>query len=332
MHLRRIYDDPEGPPVLMIHGAMSNGKIFYSESGKGFGPWLAEQGFDVFVADFRGRGLSEPLISADSDFGLKEMQEEDMAAFAGKIVEIKGRVPQHWVSHSWGGVTILAHLARSKNWFFPGKRSENGLSGENGKKGEDQRRSENEKAGEDHRRSENEKVGENEKRIKHENEARIPIASIVFFSSKRRISIQTPRKWYMINFGWGLVAKWSVKRNGYLNAPGLKFGSDNESKRSNWEMFKWATQKPWIDWYDGFDYSAALHRIQLPPILSMTGLGDHVLGHRTDVKLLLSECGPQNTEYKLLSKAGETDTIMVMWTFSPPRMRPQIISQWHVIG
>lgn len=247
LHLRRIWKNPEGIPVFMVHGAMANGRTFYSESGKGLAPWLAERGYDVFVADFRGKGLSTPPINKDSDFGLKEMQEEDMPAFLEKIKEVKGDRPQHWISHSWGGVTLLAYLAKS-------------LPSTN-------------------------------------------VASLVFFASKRRISVQNPRKWWMINFGWGVIGRITVAFRGYMDAPSLNFGSDNESRGSNREIYQWAKQKPWIDWRDGFDYRAALQSMKLPPVLSMTGLADHVLGHRADCQLLLEECGPQIQEYRLLSKA-----------------------------
>ena len=59
LHIRRIAVQQGGTPVLMLHvGTIENGKIFYTESGKGLACYLAEQGFDVFVADFRGKGKS----------------------------------------------------------------------------------------------------------------------------------------------------------------------------------------------------------------------------------------------------------------------------------
>jgi len=44
LHLRRIANQqPSGPVVLLIHGAVENGKIFYTHSNKGLAPFLAEQ-------------------------------------------------------------------------------------------------------------------------------------------------------------------------------------------------------------------------------------------------------------------------------------------------
>ncbi|HEY9044239.1 MAG TPA: alpha/beta hydrolase, partial [Rheinheimera sp.] len=61
LHLRRLMPMQQGiAPVLMLHGAIENGRIFYSHSGKGLGCYLADNGFMVYCADFAGRGLSKP--------------------------------------------------------------------------------------------------------------------------------------------------------------------------------------------------------------------------------------------------------------------------------
>ncbi len=112
LHLRRFYTNPKGQPVWMVHGSIENGHIFYSNSGKGLAPFLAAQGYDVFVADLRGRGKSTPPIDSSSKWGLKENLKEDFPAYIEKIRELKGNQPQHWMAHSWGGVMQLAFLAR----------------------------------------------------------------------------------------------------------------------------------------------------------------------------------------------------------------------------
>ena len=112
LHMRRFSLGGEGVPVFLLHGSIENGRIFYSESGKGFAPWLAQQGFDVFVADMRGRGRSTPPIGRGSRHGADELMEEEIPAFLQGIHAVKGVVPIHFVSHSWGGVDFLAYLAR----------------------------------------------------------------------------------------------------------------------------------------------------------------------------------------------------------------------------
>lgn len=112
LHIKRFYTDESAPPVLMIHGSIENGRIFYSTSGKGLAPYLAKNGYDVFVVDLRGRGLSTPPINKHSKHGHREILQYDFPAYINKIKEIKGDVPQHWIAHSWGGVMILAYLAK----------------------------------------------------------------------------------------------------------------------------------------------------------------------------------------------------------------------------
>jgi len=80
-------------------------------------------------------------------------------------------------------------------------------------------------------------------------------------------------------------------------------GSDNETIKSHRQTNVWVYSKGWIDWVDGFDYGAALKKLSLPPILSVTGEGDEVLGHPTDVKYLLEEIGEQEYTFKILGKS-----------------------------
>lgn len=114
LHIKRFYTDENGPPVLMAHGSVENGKIFYSDSGKGLAPYLSKKGFDVFVIDFRGRGLSKPSITKGTRHGLSEIIQVDVLAFVNKVKELKGNVPQHWIAHSFGGLFLLGFLARNK--------------------------------------------------------------------------------------------------------------------------------------------------------------------------------------------------------------------------
>ncbi len=53
--------DSSCPCAFLLHGAIENGRIFYSnesdtENLKGLGPYMARRGYDVYVADLRGKG------------------------------------------------------------------------------------------------------------------------------------------------------------------------------------------------------------------------------------------------------------------------------------
>lgn len=124
--------DGKATPILFIQGAIENGRIFYSESGKGLAPYLATQGFDCYVLDLRGRGKSTPAISKDTKHGQTELILEDIPA---SLKSISAFYPSETtirvITHSWGGVLALAALARfphsidkiSKIVFFGAKRS-----------------------------------------------------------------------------------------------------------------------------------------------------------------------------------------------------------------
>ncbi len=111
LHLRHISVKDGGVPVLMVHGAVENGKIFYTNSGKGLGSFLARQGFDVYVLDLRGRGQSSPKIDRHADYGQTETIVDDIPAVINFITD---RCEQscHLVAHSWGGVLLASSLAR----------------------------------------------------------------------------------------------------------------------------------------------------------------------------------------------------------------------------
>ncbi|MDO9067011.1 MAG: alpha/beta fold hydrolase [Deltaproteobacteria bacterium] len=112
LNLQRFSGTTLGPPVLMLHGAIENGRIFYSESGRGLAAYLARNGFDVYVADLRGRGRSKPPISRSSSFGQTEAITEDIPACVEAVIKLRGPIPQQWIAHSWGGVLFSSFLAR----------------------------------------------------------------------------------------------------------------------------------------------------------------------------------------------------------------------------
>lgn len=111
LHVRHIRSDQPGTPVLMLHGTIENGRIFYTESGKGLAGYLAKQGFDVYVADYRGRGLSTPSVKDRNDHGYYDVITEDMPFLVNEIFAKTGQ-PMHVICHSWGGVMFGSTFVR----------------------------------------------------------------------------------------------------------------------------------------------------------------------------------------------------------------------------
>jgi len=239
LHLKRFCGDPQGAPVFMLHGSIENGRIFYSQNGKGLAPFLAQRGFDVFVADIRGRGLSTPPVSRQSKYGVTECIREEIPAFLDEIKRIRGNAPLHWIGHSWGSILLLCHYARSG--------------------------------------------------------AREKIRSMIFFGSKRRITIGGLRKFIMIDFVYNYIFGLMVWFRGFVDVKFLNVGSDNETKKSRRQTYDWVTNTNWRD-EDGFDYAMSLRGIQLPPLLFVAGGNDKVLGNYTDMKLFMEEINHPEAE------------------------------------
>lgn len=128
--IHRFRTGPSGyPPILLIHGSIENGKIFYSGSGKGLAPYLAQQGFDVFVADLRGKGASRPLVNRGSKATQTDTIEGEIPFLIHTIKNITGASALHFGAHSWGGVLMMsAYALFYQNWdiksmvFFGTKR------------------------------------------------------------------------------------------------------------------------------------------------------------------------------------------------------------------
>lgn len=112
LHLKRIFQNPGGITVFLMHGSVEDGRIYYSKSGKGLAPFLAKHGYDVFIPDLSGKGQSKPEVSKDSINGQTEAITIEIPLFLEKIRVIKGDKPQHWIGHSWGGTLQYAYLLR----------------------------------------------------------------------------------------------------------------------------------------------------------------------------------------------------------------------------
>lgn len=112
LHVLEIRDDDNlrKHDVLFLHGAVENGKIFYSESkDKGLAPFLARSGFRCLVADFRGRGRSSPSIGKETSHGQHELITEDIPEIINKLCSSS---KYSVVCHSWAGVLFYSALSR----------------------------------------------------------------------------------------------------------------------------------------------------------------------------------------------------------------------------
>ncbi len=97
-----------GVPVILLHGSFSNRRFWYSPKGIGLGPYLARAGFDVWIAEMRGHGLS-PRNQNYRQNRVADYVRYDLPAIAAFVREQTAQTP-HWVGHSLGGITLAAAL------------------------------------------------------------------------------------------------------------------------------------------------------------------------------------------------------------------------------
>ncbi|MBF8746373.1 alpha/beta fold hydrolase [Pseudomonas putida] len=97
-----------GQPVILLHGSFSNRRFWYSPKGIGLGAQLARAGFDVWIPEMRGHGLS-PRNRDWQRNRVADYARYDLPAIAAFVHEQAARAP-HWIGHSLGGTTLAAAL------------------------------------------------------------------------------------------------------------------------------------------------------------------------------------------------------------------------------
>jgi pimeloyl-ACP methyl ester carboxylesterase len=113
LHLRQLTPNAAAIPypVLMLHGAIENSRIFYNEKGRGLGCFLADRGFSVTCADFAGRGLSKPKVSRTFYHSQNQLICQDIPSLIHHLYQ-QQQQPVVVIVHSWAGVLLAATLAR----------------------------------------------------------------------------------------------------------------------------------------------------------------------------------------------------------------------------
>jgi pimeloyl-ACP methyl ester carboxylesterase len=104
---------PISIPVILIHGSYSTRSFWVSDKGVGLGVYLADQGFDVWIPELRGHGLS-PKGDSFSAITAEEQIRYDLPAISDAVFTMTGTTA-FWIGHSFGGLFALAAL--SMNWM-----------------------------------------------------------------------------------------------------------------------------------------------------------------------------------------------------------------------
>ncbi len=105
---RADHETQRGVPVVLIPGSFSNRRFWYSPKGIGLGAFLARAGYDVWIAEMRGHGLS-PRNRDYKHNKVSDYVRYDLPAIADFVFE---QNPQkaHWLGHSLGGITLAGAL------------------------------------------------------------------------------------------------------------------------------------------------------------------------------------------------------------------------------
>lgn len=100
---------PRAVPLVLVHGAFANRRFWYTVNGKGLGAWLARAGFDVWLVEMRGHGLS-PRNRMYRSNAVADYARYDLPAVAA-FLEEQCAQPVHWLGHSLGGLALAGALA-----------------------------------------------------------------------------------------------------------------------------------------------------------------------------------------------------------------------------
>ena len=98
-----------GVPVVLVHDRFANRRSWYTPAGQGLGAWLARAGFDIWLAEMRGHGLS-PRNRGYAGNRLADYARYDLPAIAAFVAE-QNRQAAHWLGHGQGGLALVAALA-----------------------------------------------------------------------------------------------------------------------------------------------------------------------------------------------------------------------------
>lgn len=96
-------------PVVLVHGSFTNLGFWLSAQGIGFARHLVDSGYDVWLMEARGHGLS-PRNDHYKDNSLERYALSDVPAANEFVIEKTGIKPI-WMGHSLGGVLIASSIA-----------------------------------------------------------------------------------------------------------------------------------------------------------------------------------------------------------------------------
>jgi pimeloyl-ACP methyl ester carboxylesterase len=96
-----------GAPVILCHGLGSNRHTFLLPVQRNIVHMLLEDGWDVWLAELRGHGLSKTGIDWESPWDVNDYI-ADACAFTDFVAGRRSGAAVHWIGHSLGGIIGIA--------------------------------------------------------------------------------------------------------------------------------------------------------------------------------------------------------------------------------
>ena len=96
-----------GKPIILCHGLGSNRNTYLLPAQKNIVHMLLEGGWDVWLAELRGHGLSKTGIDWGSPWDVNDYI-EDACAFINYVSCQTSGQSVHWIGHSLGGIIGIA--------------------------------------------------------------------------------------------------------------------------------------------------------------------------------------------------------------------------------
>lgn len=119
VHRYRSESGSKGLPVILCHGLSANRYTFDLRGAPSLARYLRHLGWDVWVPELRGSGMSQRpgLFHSDVPYSwdFEDHLRQDLPAVMDFVLTRTGAPSLHWVGHSMGGMLVKAHIAANDN-------------------------------------------------------------------------------------------------------------------------------------------------------------------------------------------------------------------------
>lgn len=115
VNLTRLQPEaPIGTSLLMLHGLMGSASSFYNPATQvGLASYLAQAGYDVYLAELRGRQLTGAELK-QLNFSLLTALTQDIPALVDKFVHLSQGQKRFWLGKGLGSLLLTSYLARNQ--------------------------------------------------------------------------------------------------------------------------------------------------------------------------------------------------------------------------